>query len=60
MRSTILADILIVAAGAAHIKISDHSWHNVHSFTPLLPVHRVMAGKPKIARWRKVDFLFRS
>jgi hypothetical protein len=36
------------SVGAVHLKISDHSWHNTHSFTPLLPVHRVMAGKPKI------------
>jgi hypothetical protein len=35
------------SVGPAHVKISDHSWHDVHSFTPLLPVHRVMAGKPK-------------
>jgi len=34
--------------GATHLKISDHSWHDTHSFTPLLPVHRLMMGKPKI------------
>ena len=33
--------------GAAHIKISDHSWHDMHSLKPLLPVHRVL-GKMTI------------
>ncbi len=32
---------------AAHIKISDHSWHDTPSLTPLLPVSRVL-GKMKI------------
>lgn len=27
---------------AAHIKVADHSWHDVHSLTPLLPVARVL------------------
>jgi hypothetical protein len=30
------------AVGAAHIKIADHSWHDVQSLTPLLPVSRVL------------------
>lgn len=33
--------------GAAHLKIADHSWHDVQSMTPLLPVVRVL-GKIKI------------
>ena len=28
--------------GAAHIKITDHSWHKTESLTPLLPVVRVL------------------
>jgi len=28
--------------GAAHIKISDHHWNDVQSFTPLIPVVRVL------------------
>jgi hypothetical protein len=28
--------------GASHIKISDHSWHDVQSLTPMLPVSRVL------------------
>ena len=28
--------------GAAHIKITDHSWHKTESLTPLLPVLRVL------------------
>jgi transglutaminase-like putative cysteine protease len=28
--------------GAAHIKVSEHSWHDVRSLTPLLPVLRVL------------------
>jgi len=33
--------------GAAHIKISDHSWYEVQSLTPMLPVSRVL-GKLSI------------
>jgi Transglutaminase-like superfamily len=33
--------------GAAHIKVSDQSWHDTQSLTPLLPVSRVL-GKMKI------------
>ncbi len=33
--------------GAAHIKVSDHSWHGVESLTPLLPVGRIL-GKTTI------------
>ena len=32
---------------AAHLKIADHSWHDTHSLTPLLPVNRVL-GKMAI------------
>ncbi len=28
--------------GATHLKISDHSWHDIQSLTPLLPVYRVL------------------
>jgi hypothetical protein len=30
------------SVGAAHIKISDHSWYDVQSLTPMLPVSRVL------------------
>jgi hypothetical protein len=33
---------------AAHVKISDHSWHDTPSLTPLLPVNRIL-GKMTIA-----------
>jgi len=33
--------------GPAHIKIADHSWHEIQSMTPLLPVARVL-GKMSI------------
>ncbi len=36
------------SVGPAHIKITDHSWEDVRSMTPLLPVMRVMSGKPKM------------
>jgi hypothetical protein len=35
-------------AGSAHIKITDHSWYETRSLAPLLPVMRVMVGKPQI------------
>src|SRR5207249_84523 len=34
--------------GAAHIKITDHSWHDIHDLKPLLPIRRVIQGKPSI------------
>jgi hypothetical protein len=33
--------------GAAHLKITDHSWHEVQSLTPLVPLLRVL-GKVSI------------
>jgi hypothetical protein len=33
--------------GATHLKIADHSWHDIQSLTPLLPVLRVL-GKLSI------------
>lgn len=36
------------SVGACHLKIADHSWHDVQSLTPLLPVMRVTLGKPAI------------
>lgn len=36
------------SVGPAHIKITDHSWHEMRSLTPLLPVLRVLSGKPKV------------
>jgi Transglutaminase-like superfamily len=36
------------SVGAAHIKITDSSWHEVRSMTPLLPVMRVLSGKPRM------------
>jgi hypothetical protein len=35
------------SVGAAHIKISDHSWHDTSSMKPMLPVSRVL-GKLSI------------
>jgi hypothetical protein len=35
------------SVGADHVKISDHSWHDVQSQTPMLPVARVL-GKLSI------------
>ena len=32
---------------ASHIKIADHSWHDVQSLTPFLPVTRIL-GKVRI------------
>ena len=34
--------------GAGHIKINDHSWAGVLSFTPLLPVNGFLMAKPQI------------
>jgi transglutaminase-like putative cysteine protease len=31
--------------GAGHLKISDHSWYETQSLTPLLPTVRVLTGK---------------
>ncbi len=36
------------SVGPAHVKITDSSWHDVRSMTPLLPVMRVLAGKPRM------------
>jgi transglutaminase-like putative cysteine protease len=36
------------AVGAGHLKIADHSWYDVQSLTPVLPVMRVL-GKISIA-----------
>jgi hypothetical protein len=33
--------------GATHLKITDHSWHEVHDLKPLLPILRVV-GKAKV------------
>lgn len=33
--------------GADHVKVADHSWHDVESLTPLLPVSRIL-GKTNI------------
>lgn len=35
------------SVGPGHVKITDHSWRDVRSMIPLLPVMRVMSGKPK-------------
>jgi len=35
------------SVGAAHLKVTDHSWHDIQSMTPLLPVVRVL-GKLSI------------
>jgi hypothetical protein len=36
------------SVGPGHVKITDHSWYDVRSMTPLLPVMRVMMAKPKM------------
>jgi hypothetical protein len=36
------------SVGADHLKITDHSWHGVQSVVPLLPVTRVILGKPQV------------
>lgn len=36
------------SVGPAHVKITDHSWKDVRSMVPLLPVMRVMIAKPKM------------
>ena len=36
------------SVGADHLKITDHSWQGVQSVLPLLPVTRVILGKPKV------------
>jgi hypothetical protein len=36
------------SVGPGHVKITDHSWHNTRSMTPLLPVMRVMMGRPQM------------
>jgi hypothetical protein len=36
---------------AAHVKIAEHSWHETHSLTPLLPANRVL-GKLAISLLR--------
>jgi hypothetical protein len=36
------------SVGPCHVKITDHSWHEVRSMTPLLPVMRVMMAKPRM------------
>lgn len=35
------------AIGASHIKVTDHSWYDTQSLTPLLPLQRVL-GKMKV------------
>jgi hypothetical protein len=36
------------SVGPAHLKITDASWHDTRSMTPLLPLMRVMLGKPAV------------
>jgi hypothetical protein len=36
------------SVGPAHLKITDASWHDMRAMTPLLPVMRVMIGRPKV------------
>jgi hypothetical protein len=35
--------------GPAHLKITDASWYQTRSMTPLLPVMRVMMGRPSVS-----------
>jgi transglutaminase-like putative cysteine protease len=34
--------------GPGHLKITDHSWHDTRTLTPIFPVLRVLMGKPEI------------
>lgn len=34
--------------GPAHVKITDHSWHETRSTVPLLPVMRVLMARPRV------------
>jgi hypothetical protein len=36
------------SVGPGHVKITDASWFNTQSMTPLLPVMRVMIGRPQV------------
>ena len=36
------------SVGPAHVKITDASWYNTQSMTPLLPVMRVMIARPAV------------
>ena len=36
------------SVGPGHVKITDASWFNTQSMTPLLPVMRVMIGRPAV------------
>ncbi|HEY8506124.1 MAG TPA: transglutaminase-like domain-containing protein [Gemmataceae bacterium] len=36
------------SVGPGHLKITDHSWDEVRSFTPLLPVMRVLIARPEV------------
>jgi hypothetical protein len=34
--------------GPAHIKVADHSWHQVATMTPLMPLMRVIMGEATV------------
>jgi hypothetical protein len=36
------------SVGPGHLKITDASWHDMRAMTPLLPVMRVMIGRPTV------------
>jgi predicted transglutaminase-like cysteine proteinase len=36
------------SVGPGHIKVTDHSWHQVATMTPLMPLLRVMMGQPAV------------
>jgi hypothetical protein len=40
-------DACLGPVGVGHVKVSDHSWHDTHSLTPLLPLQRVL-GKASV------------
>jgi transglutaminase-like putative cysteine protease len=35
--------------GPGHLKVTDHSWHDTRSLTPVLPVLRLMNARPRIS-----------
>lgn len=47
------ATIGLGSVGPGHIKITDHSWDGVLSFTPLLPVKGFIMANPKVEVIRK-------
>jgi hypothetical protein len=41
------ATLAMGGVGPGHVKIADHSWHEEKSIAPLLPMLRVLSGRPR-------------